>query len=146
MFPYSGSSSIFLFVYSLMVGWGIILESCKKSQGVCYSIWKQAYCGQVLRNHSPSVMPKHLSPFPASALVLDITKAAPANPAGHLMARCFRNWDYEMNSLAASHNWHFLQGLWDRSCWSQGSLYDGQVWIAQKGLMEANWQLLSCYW
>lgn len=128
MFHHSGSSSIFLSVYGLMLGWGIILESHKKqNQGVCHSTWKQAYCGQVLRNHSPSLVPKHLSLFPATALVLDITEAAPANPAGCLMARRSRNWDCGMNALAASHNWHFPQGLWGWSGWSQGSLHDGQV-------------------
>lgn len=32
MFHYSGSSSIFLFVYGLMLGWGIISESHKKAK------------------------------------------------------------------------------------------------------------------
>lgn len=64
------------------IGLKINFRESYKSQGFYHSTWKQACCGQVLRNHSPSLVPKHWSPFPAMALDLDITEVAPANPAG----------------------------------------------------------------
>lgn len=77
IFHHPRSSSIFRFVYSLMLGRGIILGIIKKprflSQHLEASIpW---------RNHSPHLVPKHLSPFTAVTVVLDITQPATANPA-----------------------------------------------------------------
>lgn len=79
------------------------------------------------------------------ALVLDITEAAPANPAGCLMAWCFRKQDCEMNVLAASHTGTLYKacGIGAVDLWAHCTM--ARYENAQKSSTRKNWRLLDYY-
>lgn len=135
---YSGRSSIFLFVYGLMLGWGMILQSHKKAKvfviapgskhtvGRCWETILHPWC----QNTSALPLPWLWSWTPPR-------RPLPTQQAVWWLSS--RNRDYEMNALAASHSWHFLQGLWIGAV---GLLHDDQVWNARN----VRWEKIGCLW
>lgn len=133
MFHYSGSSSIFLFVYGLMLSWGIISESRKKAKVFVIAPGSKHTVGRCWETISIPCA-KTPQPSPCHGPGLGHHRGSPCQPSRLLMALKSRKWDYGTNALAASHNWHFPQGLGDWSCWSLGSWHNGQVWKRSKRL------------